>query len=101
MKKIALVLLLGMLLSVPSMATTKGFFYTGASEGVAASSIDLTGLKKVQGSTMSLMSMIALGDASIETLAKKAGITEVVYVDKSTFSLYMFFAQETFTIYGR
>ena len=82
-----------------AFATTMGYLYTGVDEPTAASAIAKS-TKKAEGSNMSILSLVAIGDASIEKVAKEAGIKEIKYIDKNTFSIWFFFTQETFTIYG-
>jgi len=99
-KKYFLVALIFLVLAANcALATPVGYLYTGVDEPVAASEI-AKAAKKAEGSNLSILSLVAFGDASIEKVAKEAGIKEIKYIDKKTFSIWLFFAQETFTIYG-
>ena len=100
MRKYFLVALIFLILAAHSaLATPTGYFYTGVDEPVAASEI-AKATKKAEGSNIGILSLVAIGDASIEKVAKEAGIKEIKYIDKKTFSIWFFFTQETFTIYG-
>ena len=76
-----------------------GSYYTGCIEPVAASQIAQSS-KKADGGCMSILYLFAFGDASIQGIANKAGIKEIKYIDKNTFSIFGLFVQETYTVYG-
>jgi hypothetical protein len=81
-------------------AAPLGLLFTSASEPVSASNVK-SYTKKVSGSVTGLFYILSLGDASIETMARKAGITEIKHIDKHTFSILLgFYTSQTYTIYG-
>lgn len=88
------------LFSSSSFATVPGNYYINAKEPTAASEIPGYN-KKVEGSCTSILSLFAFGDASVATLAKQSGITEIQHIDKNTFSIWFLYNQVTYTIYGK
>lgn len=78
--------------------TTTGYLYTGVSEPQSVS--EAKGSIKAEGSTMSILSLFAFGDASIANIAAQSGIKKINHIDKNTFTIYWLFARETFTVYG-
>lgn len=66
-------------------------------EAVTANAL---GSKVGQADVLSILGVVALGDAGIEKAAKEAGITKVSHVDKKTFSVLGVFTKVTYTVYG-
>lgn len=100
MKKLSLALLFAVLTSTAVSATPYGIFWTSVKEPVAATSLSSYS-KKASGSATSFLGMIGIGDASIQSIAKKAGITRIKHVDKETTMLpFGIINTETFTVYG-
>ena len=66
-------------------------------EAVTANAL---GSKVGQADVLSILGVVALGDAGIEKAAKEAGITKVSHVDKKTFSILGVFTKVTYTVYG-
>lgn len=86
-----------------AQATPRGVYLTLTNEPVSVSDESLASMKHATGSTYSFLGVVAVGDASIQTLAKSAGITHVKYIDKQCIDLcrnYYLYAEEKFTIYG-
>jgi len=83
-----------------SFAELSGTYYVDTKEPVAASSIEQAP-KQATGSCTSILYLLAFGDASIENIAKNAGIKEIKYVDKKTFSILGLFVQDTYTVAGK
>jgi hypothetical protein len=100
MKKLIMACLLLVIMTSITMATPTGFLFTSVTEPVSASSLDGYS-KKATGSTMSILGLLGIGDASIETITTQAGISRVKHIDKNT-TIWPFgiFIQETFTVYG-
>jgi len=100
MKKILVfVLLAGVLLVNASLAAPFGLLYTDVKEPVAASSLP-TYSKTAEGGNFSILGLFAIGDSSVEKIAKNAGITKIKHIDKHTVSILSIYITETFTIYG-
>ncbi|MCU0641681.1 MAG: TRL-like family protein [Candidatus Margulisbacteria bacterium] len=99
MKRLLSTLMFLVLATSYAFATVPGSYYIGASEPRAASEIAKT-TKKAEGSCISILSLIAFGDASVDSLTKSANIKEIRYIDKSTFSIFGLFVQDTYKIYG-
>lgn len=66
-------------------------------EAVTANAL---GSKVGQADVLSILGVVALGDAGIEKAAKEAGITKISHVDKKTFSVLGVFTKVTYTVYG-
>jgi TRL-like protein family len=98
-KRLLSALIFLMLVASHALATVPGSYYIGASEPQTASEI-AKATKTAEGSCISILSLIAFGDASIDTLTKNANIKEISYIDKSTFSLFGLFVQDTYKIHG-
>ena len=76
-----------------------GTVYVDATEPAAVTSNTL-GTKVGQAEALSVLGVVAVGDAGIEKAAKQAGITKVSHVDKKTFSVLGLFTKVTYTVYG-
>ncbi len=97
MRKTLIVLTL--VLSTITLPSTIGLLYSNTQEPVAVTSVE-SYTKSVSGTNFSIMGLIGLGDSSVETLTKQAGITQVKHIDKETTNYLLFFITETYTIYG-
>lgn len=76
-----------------------GVFYTGYTEPAAVTSNNL-GTKVGQGSAISILGIVALGDAGIEQATKKAGINKVSHIDKKMVSVLGIYTKVIYTVYG-
>ena len=102
MKKIfaTLVLLFGL---TGIQANAMGLFYTNATYPVTATGTkvqDLSKLKKGESSTTNVLFVVEVGDASINTAAKNAGITKISHVDIQEKSIFIFWRGVKVTVYG-
>ena len=70
---------------------------TTTPEAVTANAL---GSKVGQADVLSILGVVALGDAGVQKAAKQAGITKVSHVDKKTFSVLGVFTKVTYTVYG-
>ncbi len=100
MKKIILSVLALTIISCTAFATTGGSILTLTSEPTDIASNQAKELRYYKGSNLSILSLVAFGDSSIDTLTKQSGITKIHHIDKDTFSVLGLFVQETFTVYG-
>lgn len=100
MKKLLSFVLASLFIVNVAIAAPLGIIYSDCKEPVTASSLpDYT--KKAEGTNMSILGLVGFGDASIEKLAKEAGITKIKHVDKKSTNIFIFFFSETFTVYGK
>ena len=76
-----------------------GAVYTGYTEPAAVTCNDL-GSKVGQASAVSILGVVAAGDAGVNKAAKLAGITKVSHVDKKTVSVLGLYTKITYTVYG-
>jgi hypothetical protein len=88
------------MLGTTNATINHGQYLTVVGEPQTATELDLKSMKSASSTNTSILSLIAMGDSSIDTVAKKAGISKIHYIDKQTFSLWFLFNTETFTIYG-
>ena len=70
---------------------------TTTPEAVTANAL---GSKVGQADVLSILGVVALGDAGVQKAAKQAGITKVSHVDKKTFSILGVYTKVTYTVYG-
>jgi hypothetical protein len=56
--------------------------------------------KSGSGEAMSVLGLVAVGDASVETAARKANITKIHHVDYHSWSILGIFGRITTTVYG-
>ena len=61
---------------------------------------NVLGSKVGQADVLSILGVVALGDAGIEKAAKSAGITKVSHVDKKVWSILGVYSVTTYTVYG-
>jgi hypothetical protein len=76
-----------------------GFIYTDAKGPLAATSNEKAG-KVGTGEAISILGLVAVGDASIESAAAKAGITKIHHVDWQTMSILWVYTKATVRVYG-
>lgn len=62
---------------------------------------DLTGMKKGTAETISVLGLIAVGDASSKAAAEKAQITKIVHADYEYFNVLGVFQKTTVIVYGK
>ncbi|MCX7726803.1 MAG: TRL-like family protein [Chitinispirillaceae bacterium] len=85
--------------SAMAISPVTGFLYTDVKAPVAATSAE-TSSKVGTATCSSILGFIAVGDASIETAAKNAGITKIHHVDYKSFSVLGIYASYTVYVYG-
>ena len=56
--------------------------------------------KSASSSMFSILSLVSLGNASVEPLMKKAGFSRVHHIDKETRGFLFLFQEEKITVYG-
>ena len=76
-----------------------GVLYTGVSEGQMVTSNEL-GSKVGTGSTIGVLGLVSVGDASIQTAAHSAGIKKISHVDAKKTSVLGLFAKYQILVYG-
>ncbi len=97
---LAALLLMTLMTGCIAVATPAiGVLYTGVKWG--GEPTDNSGSSKMGTSdAMSIMGLVAVGDASIETAAKKAGISKIHHVDYETMNILGFYGKLTIKVYG-
>lgn len=103
MKKVISLLLLIPIVLTGCMATAvspvSGILVTDVKGPLTAT--DLPNYSKVgTASCFSILGLVGVGDASIDTAAKNAGITKIHHVDYKSFSILGILAQYTVYVYG-
>ncbi len=94
---------LAMFLSVQLNANATALFFTDATYPVTATGVeveDLSDLKRGQSSSVNILWLVEVGDASIDKAAKDAGITKISHVDVNEITVLLFFRKLTVTVYG-
>ncbi len=76
-----------------------GAIYTGVNEGQMVTSNQL-GSKVGSGSTIGVLGLVSVGDASIQTAANAAGIKKISHVDAKKTSVLGLFAKYQILVYG-
>ena len=76
-----------------------GVLFTGVTEGQIATS-NPVGTKVGESSSIGVLGLVAVGDASIQNAAKQAGITKVSHVDVKKTSVLGLFASYKTLVYG-
>ncbi len=76
-----------------------GVLYTGVTEGQMVTSNQL-GSKVGSGSTIGVLGLVSVGDASIQTAANSAGIKKISHVDAKKTSILGLFAKYQILVYG-
>lgn len=83
-----------------STSPVTGALYTDVKAPITATGSDAAALKSGSAAVNSVLGLIATGDASIETAAKRGGITKIHHVDYSSKSWLGIYAVYTVTVYG-
>ena len=94
---------LTMFLSTQLCANATALFFTDATYPVTATGVDvcdLSDLKRGQSSSVNILWLVEVGDASIDKAAKDAGITKISHVDVNEITVLLFFRKLTVTVYG-
>ena len=102
MKKILATLVLLFALT-GTQTNAMGLFYTNTTYPVTATGTkvqDLSKLKKGEASTTNILYIVEIGDASIDTAAKNAGITKISHIDIQEKSVFIFWRGMKVTVYG-
>lgn len=104
MRKLALSLLACGALALTSCSTIStrsgvGVLYTGVTEGEMVTSNTL-GTKVGTSSSVGILGLVSIGDASIQTAANSAGIKKVSHVDAKKTSVLGLFAKYELVVYG-
>lgn len=76
-----------------------GAIYTGVSEGAIATSNEV-GTKVGESSSIGVLGLVNVGDASIQKAAKEAGIKKISHVDVKKMSVLGLFASYKTIVYG-
>ncbi|MGE4170217.1 MAG: TRL domain-containing protein [Candidatus Margulisiibacteriota bacterium] len=98
--KLGFWMLLACLLFTPIFADTQGAYYTDILTPVSTPTENIAYMRKAEGSVTSLLGLFAFGDASTDSLMKKANIRSVRYIQKRTTSFLLLFTTDTYTVYG-
>lgn len=104
MKKIMYVAVAAMALLATSCAmvgTPVGFgtLYTGVTSGEAVTSNNI-GKKVGHSQATNVLGIVAVGDASVQSAAKEAGIKKISHVDSKKMSILGIFATYQTIVYG-
>ena len=62
---------------------------------------DMAGMKKGTAETISILGLIATGDASSQAAAQNGGITKIVHADYEYFNILGVFQKTTVVVYGK
>lgn len=76
-----------------------GILYTGVSEGEIATGNSL-GNKVGTSQSVGVLGLVSIGDASINTAARSAGISKISHVDVKKTSILGIYAQYKTVVYG-
>ncbi len=68
--------------------------------GVGATGSTATWSKTGRASCRNIFGLVAFGDASVETAAHAAGITQIHHVDAEAFRIWRFYSAYTTVVYG-
>lgn len=106
MKKMAILLTLGMCGAILSSCMiiqnpipAIGLLYSEYTAPVTATS-NPNSFKKGEAEVMSILGLVAVGDASIETAAKNGGITKIHHIDHKTWNILGIYGKYTTIVYG-
>lgn len=104
MKKIILGFACVLALGLASCSTVTsgsglGILYTGVSEGQTATGNSL-GTKVGTSQSVGVLGLISIGDASINSAARAAGISKISHIDVKKTSVLGIYAQYTTVVYG-
>jgi hypothetical protein len=76
-----------------------GYLYNGTKSPVAVTDNAL-GTKKGEATAISVLGWVAVGDASVQTAARSAGITKISHVDEESTGVLGLFARYKVVVYG-
>jgi len=62
---------------------------------------DMSGMKKGTAETISILGLVATGDASSQAAAQNGGITKIVHADYEYFNVLGVFQKTTVVVYGK
>ncbi len=97
------VVLLGIVALMPGCAMVKspvmGMWYTHVKAPFVVTDNGVSG-KMGTGEAVSILGLIAYGDASVQTIAKKAGITKISHVDEESTNYIGVYARYRVIVYG-
>ncbi|MCM1405451.1 MAG: TRL-like family protein [[Clostridium] fimetarium] len=85
--------------STVSSGSGMGVLYTGVTEGQIATSNSL-GTKVGTSSSLGVLGLVSVGDASIQTAANSAGIKKISHVDVQKTSILGLYASYKTVVYG-
>ncbi len=85
---------------IPPKGPVAGLVYTDINAWDAASGEPL-GTKMGEGTCQSIMGIVATGDCSVDTAARKAKITKISHVDYHTKHILGIISKVTVQVYGR
>lgn len=101
MKLFVMTALLLTMLAGATFAAPYGLLFTNVSEPVAATSV-ASSEKSGTSTAYGIFWLVGFGDAGINAAAKKANISAIHHIDKTTISLPLsIFVMETTTVYGK
>lgn len=78
-----------------------GFTQYAAPLDVDFENTDMSSMKKGTAETMSILGLVAVGDASSQAAAQSAGITKIVHADYEYFNVLGVFQKTTVIVYGK
>ncbi|MCX8044666.1 MAG: TRL-like family protein [Desulfobacterota bacterium] len=99
-KLIALVLMIGFLSGACASYLPMGVIYTKVDAPVAAGEGPVKYSKVGKAEAQSILGLVALGDASIQTAARNADIKTIKYVDYHVENILGIIGRYTTTVYG-
>ncbi len=102
MKKIAFLMIFGAFMfssCAMTMTPVTGFIFTDA-KGPLTATASVKGKRAGTTEATSILGLVGIGDASIETAARNGGITKISHVDYHTFNVLGIYAKVTVTVYG-
>lgn len=90
-------------LSMATTANAMALFYTDATYPVTATGAevkDLSSLKQGESSATSVLFLVEVGDAGVDTAARNGGISKISHIDVNEKTVLFFFRKLTVTVYG-
>lgn len=88
-------------ITAPFVPPTGAFSQFKAPLDVDFQDTDMTGVKKGTAETISILGLVAVGDASSQAAAQNGGITKIVHADYEYFNVLGFFQKTTVIVYGK
>lgn len=99
MRKIFAVSAMLFFCSCAGRAPVQGWLYTGVQSGLAVSA--QAGPKTGEACAMSILGLIATGDASIDTARRNGGITSISIVDEKSTQILGLYASHCTIVHGK